>query len=56
LHQLGRMLFAITVLLAILWLLGVVSGYTLGAWIHVLLFLAVASLILAIIRRARAAI
>ena len=40
-----------TVLLAILWLLGVVSGYTLGAWIHVLLVLAVVSLVLAIIRR-----
>jgi uncharacterized protein DUF5670 len=45
------MLWMITVLLLVLWLLGMVSGYTLGAWIHVLLILAVVSVILAIIRR-----
>ena len=41
----------ITVLLLVLWLLGMVSGYTLGAWIHILLILAVVAVILAIIRR-----
>jgi hypothetical protein len=41
----------VTILLLVLWLLGVVSGYTLGAWIHVLLILAVVAVILAIIRR-----
>jgi len=45
------MLWMITVLLFLLWLLGMVSGYTLGAWIHILLILAVVSVILAIIRR-----
>ena len=45
------MLWTITILLVVLWLLGMVSGYTLGAWIHVLLILAVVALILAIIRR-----
>ena len=45
------MLWMITVLLLVLWLLGMVSGYTLGAWIHVLLILAVVAVILAIIRR-----
>ena len=41
----------ITILLLVLWLLGMVSGYTLGAWIHILLILAVVAVILAIIRR-----
>jgi len=45
------MLWMVTILLLVLWLLGVVSGYTLGAWIHVLLILAVVAVILAIIRR-----
>jgi Family of unknown function (DUF5670) len=49
------MLWMITVLLLVLWLLGMVSGYTLGAWIHVLLILAVVSVILAIIRRGTSA-
>lgn len=40
-----NMLWTITVLLVILWLLGVVSSYTLGGWIHVLLVLAVIVLI-----------
>ena len=34
------MLWTITIVLVILWLLGVVSGYTLGSWIHLLLVLA----------------
>jgi hypothetical protein len=46
------MLWMITVLLIVLWLLGMISGYTLGSWIHVLLVLAVVAVILAIIRRA----
>ncbi len=39
------MLWTITIVLVILWLLGVVSGYTLGSWIHVLLVLAIIVLI-----------
>ena len=39
------MLWTITVILFILWLLGVVSGYTLGSWIHILLVLALIVLI-----------
>ena len=39
------MLWTITVVLFILWLLGVVSGYTLGSWIHVLLVLAIIVLV-----------
>ena len=35
------MLYTIAVVLLILWLLGIVSGYTIGAFIHVLLVVAV---------------
>ena len=46
------MLWLITVLLLVLWLLGMVSGYTLGAWIHVLLVLALIAVAIGLIRRA----
>lgn len=39
------MLWTITIVLVVLWLLGVVSGYTLGSWIHLLLVIAVIVLI-----------
>ena len=39
------MLWTITVILFVLWLLGMVSSYTLGGWIHLLLVLAVIVLI-----------
>ena len=48
------MLWTITVILFILWLLGVVSGYTLGSWIHVLLVLAVIVLIFNLLSGRRA--
>ena len=35
------MLYTIAVSLLVLWLLGLVSGYTIGAFIHVLLVIAV---------------
>ena len=35
------MLYTIAVVLLILWLLGLVSGYTIGAFIHVLLVIAI---------------
>jgi len=50
------MLWTITVILFVLWILGMVSGATLGWWIHLLLVLAVISLIFAIIKRGGAAI
>jgi hypothetical protein len=46
------LLWTITVVLFLLWLLGLVSGHALGAWIHVLLILAIASLVIALIHRA----
>jgi Family of unknown function (DUF5670) len=35
------MLYTIAVVLLVMWLLGLVSGYTIGAFIHVLLVIAV---------------
>ena len=35
------MLYTVAVVLLILWLLGLVGGYTIGAFIHVLLVIAV---------------
>ena len=35
------MLYTVAVILLVMWLLGMVSGYTVGAFIHVLLVIAV---------------
>jgi hypothetical protein len=43
------MLWTIFVILLILWVLGLVSGYTLGGFIHVLLVIAVVVLIINLI-------
>ena len=48
------MLWTITIVLFILWLLGVVSGYTMGSWIHILLVLAVIVLIFNLLSGRRA--
>jgi hypothetical protein len=45
-----EMLMTIFVLLLLLWLFGVVSAYTLGGFIHLLLLLAVAVVLLRIIQ------
>jgi hypothetical protein len=50
------MLWTITILLVVLWALGMVSGSTLGAWVHILLVLAIISLIFAVMRRGSAAV
>ena len=34
------MLYTIAVILLVMWLLGLVSGYTIGAFIHILLVIA----------------
>jgi asparagine N-glycosylation enzyme membrane subunit Stt3 len=44
------MLWTITVLLIIFWLLGMVTSYTLGGFIHILLLLAIASVLIRIIQ------
>ena len=45
------MLETIAVILIILWLLGLVSAYTLGGFIHILLVIAVVIILLRLIRR-----
>jgi hypothetical protein len=44
------MLWTIAVVLVILWLLGVVSSYTLGGFIHILLVLAVIMVLIRLIQ------
>jgi hypothetical protein len=43
------MLWTLFVVLLVLWLLGAVSSYTLGGFIHILLLLAVVSLLIQLI-------
>ena len=43
------MLYTIAVILLILWLLGLVSAYTLGGFIHILLVIAVVVVLLRVI-------
>jgi hypothetical protein len=43
------MLYTIAVVLLILWLLGLVSSYTVGGFIHVLLVIAVVMILLRVI-------
>jgi hypothetical protein len=50
------MLWTITVILLVLWALGLVSGSAIGSWIHILLVLAIISLIFAVMRRGTAAV
>jgi hypothetical protein len=50
------MLWTITIILAVLWALGLISGSALGGWVHILLVLAVISLIFAVMRRGTAAV
>jgi hypothetical protein len=44
------MLWTIFIILLVLWLLGIVSGYTLGNFIHVLLVIAVVVLIIRLVQ------
>jgi hypothetical protein len=48
------MLWTITIVLFVLWLIGMVSSYTLGGWIHILLVLAVIVLIFNLLSGRRA--
>jgi hypothetical protein len=49
------MLYTIAVILLIMWLLGLVSGYTIGAFIHVLLVIALVLLLVQLIGGRRVA-
>jgi hypothetical protein len=48
------MLWTITIVLFVLWLVGMVSSYTLGGWLHLLLVLAVIVLIFNLLSGRRA--
>lgn len=47
------MLYTIAVILIALWLLGLVSSYTLGGFIHILLVIAIVVVILRVIQGRR---
>jgi hypothetical protein len=48
------MLYTIAVILLVLWLLGLVSGYSIGAFIHVLLVIAVVLFLVGLVTGRRA--
>lgn len=48
------MLWTITILLALLWLVGFVSNHTFGGFIHLLLLLAIVSVLVRVIQGRRA--
>jgi hypothetical protein len=48
------MLYTIAVVLIVLWLLGMVTGYTLGSFIHILLVIAVIMILVNLISGRRA--
>ena len=48
------MLWTIFVILLVLWLLGLITSYTLGGFIHVLLVLAVVVLVINLVQGRRA--
>ena len=49
------MLWTVFVVLMLLWVLGVTTAYTLGGFIHILLILAIASVLIRIIQGERVA-
>lgn len=48
------MLYTIAVVLIVLWLLGLVSSYTMGGFIHILLVLAIVVILVNVINGRRA--
>jgi Family of unknown function (DUF5670) len=49
-----NMLWTIAVILGVMWLLGMVSSYTFGGFLHLLLFLAIAVVLINVIQGRRA--
>jgi hypothetical protein len=47
------MLWTIAVILVVLWLLGIVSSYTLGGFIHILLVIAIVIIVINLIQGRR---
>jgi predicted ferric reductase len=56
LREVRKMLWTIFVVLLVLWLLGLVSSYTMGGFIHILLVLALVVLVIQLISGRRAAL
>jgi hypothetical protein len=54
-QKVHHMLYTIAVVLLILWILGLVSSYTLGGFIHILLVVAVVMILLNLISGRRSA-
>ncbi len=50
------MLWTLFIILLVLWLIGVVSSYTLGGFIHILLVLAIVALVFQLITGRRTAV
>ena len=48
------MLFTIAIILLVMWLLGMVSSYTIGGLLHVLLLLALIAVVIRLIQGRRA--
>jgi hypothetical protein len=47
------MLWTICVILLVLWLLGLISGYTIGGFVHVLLVIAIVVVLIQVIQGRR---
>lgn len=47
------MLWTVAIVLIVLWVLGLVSSYTLGGFIHVLIILAVIAVLVGFVQRRR---
>ena len=47
------MLWTICVILLILWLLGLISGYTIGGFVHILLVIAIVMVLIRVIQGRR---
>jgi len=54
--EVGQMLWTLFVILLVLWLVGVVSSYTLGGFIHLLLVLALVALVFQLLTGRRTAL
>jgi hypothetical protein len=49
----GKMLWTIFVILLVLWLLGMVTSYTMGGFIHILLVIAIVVVLIRVIQGRR---
>ena len=47
------MLWTIAVILLVLWILGLVSSYTLGGFVHILLVVAIVVFVIGLVQRRR---